>query len=92
LSNHSREIIYKKYDNLLPDEDFLEIMKSFEKDNEILHEKFFKNIDINEFNFKFRKSNTTELEELRCEIEKVKDVVAMQMDLIFELCKLVKVN
>lgn len=83
----SKPLLYQSDKNFLDYETRVKILKHFEKDNRLLQQKYFNDVSYEEI-FKIEDNTLNDSQEkLEYEIEKLKDVIAIQMEMILTLLR-----
>ncbi|MEP3349832.1 MAG: hypothetical protein ABJN96_07750 [Marinomonas sp.] len=89
FASHSSKILNKKYKVDLSFNIRKELFERFHESNERLAKKFFPNVSFEETMslLSLKSHSEDELEFLKCRVEKLEDLTAIQMDLILNLIK-----
>ena len=82
----NKEILYKKSKIFLSHEQRVRIMKHYESENRVLHEKYFKEIPFEDI-FGIKDSPKDISERTSAHLEQLKDIVSLQMEMLLFLSK-----
>ncbi|MZI96061.1 hypothetical protein F9817_23020 [Vibrio sp. CAIM 722] len=88
LTPNSKKLRDKHYDFDLSGNVISELIKVFEEKNELLWKRYFPKLSFEDtMSLRFLRKNLTEIDDLKNKIEKLEDLIAIQMDMILELEK-----